>query len=116
MLYYIVKVLLSAIVIVAVSEVAKRSSLFGALIASLPLTSVLALIWLYLDTKDLQKVTDLSYGIFWIVIPSLVFFLSFPFLLKLGLNFWLGLGVSVLITGTSYWGYALLLTRWGVKI
>ena len=56
MLYYTIKILLSSLVLVAVSEIAKRSSTLGALLASLPLTSLLAFVWLYLDTGDVQKV------------------------------------------------------------
>lgn len=115
-LYYALKLFLSALIIVVVSEVAKRSSLLGALIASLPLTSILAITWLYIDTKDMEKVTNLSLGIFWIVIPSLLFFVSLPLFLKWGFNFWLGLCGSVLITGIGYAVYALLLAKAGIKI
>ncbi len=88
----------------------------GALIASLPLTSLLAIVWLYIDTKDQQKVIALSHGIFWIVIPSLIFFVSLPFLLKQGINFWGSLGASILITGATYAGYTLMLSRFGIKL
>lgn len=116
MFYYSSKLILSALMIVIVSEVAKRSSLLGALIASLPLTSILAIIWLYIDTKSLEKVTQLSMGIFWIVIPSLLFFISLPLLLKWGLNFGLGLLGAILITGAGYGGYIIFLSKLGIKI
>lgn len=116
MLYYSLKIVISAILIVVISEVAKRSTFFGALIASLPLTSILAIIWLYLDTKSLQKVSDLSYGILLIVIPSLLFFLIFPLLVRLGWNFWSSIGTSMLVTGVMYWGYSLFLMKIGVKV
>lgn len=116
MLYYAIKVLISAVVIVLVSEVAKRSSLLGALIASLPLTSLLALVWLYLDTKSIEKVSQLSMGIFWVVIPSLLFFISLPLFFKLGWNFWFALSGSIVLTGTGYGAYVLLLSKWGIKL
>src|SRR5690349_12496787 len=72
MTQYIIKLLISAAIIVAVSEVSKRSSLIGGLLASLPLTSFLAMLWLYKDTKDTAKVAALSMSIFWLVLPSLV--------------------------------------------
>tara|TARA_R100000027_G_C2251454_1_gene94450 strand:- start:9870 stop:10217 length:348 start_codon:yes stop_codon:yes gene_type:complete len=102
MIYVILKVALSAILIVAISEVAKRSSVFGALIASLPLTSLLALIWLYLDTGDSQKVGALASDILWLVIPSLLFFIALPVLLKGGLSFWWSLLFASLLTIAGY--------------
>jgi hypothetical protein len=87
MLYATIKVLLTSVLVVAVSEAAKRSALFGAIIASIPLTSVLAMIWLYVDTGDTEKVARLATGIFWLVLPSLVLFLALPLLLRAGVDF-----------------------------
>jgi uncharacterized membrane protein (GlpM family) len=69
----LIKVIITSLLIVAISALSKRSSLLGALLASLPLMSVLAMLWLYSDTKDTGKVADLAAGNFWLVIPSLVF-------------------------------------------
>ena len=102
MLYYALKVFISALVIVSVSEVAKRSSLFGALIAALPLTSLLAILWMYKDNVETQKIAQLSQSIFWFVLPSLAFFLAFPFLLTKGLSFWVSLGASATLTIVIY--------------
>lgn len=102
MLYTVIKVVLSAVLIVAISEIAKRSSVVGALIASLPLTSLLALIWLYLDTGDTQKVGNLASDILWLVIPSLLFFIALPSLLRGGFGFWWALLLSCLITVAGY--------------
>ena len=87
MLYYATKIFISAFILVAVSEIAKRSSLLGALLASLPLTSLLAFVWLYLDTGDTQKISALSSSILWLVLPSLALFLTLPLLIKLGWGF-----------------------------
>ena len=87
MTQYIIKIIISALVIVAVSEIAKRSSFLGGLLASLPIVSFMAMIWLYVDTKDAQKVARLSINIFWLVLPSLVFFLVLPLLLKMRVHF-----------------------------
>lgn len=102
MIYYTIKIMLSALVIVAVSEIAKRSSLLGALLASLPLTSLLAFVWLYLDTGDTQKVAALSSDIFWLVLPSLPMFLLLPWLLKTGWSFWAGILLAVVVTAACY--------------
>jgi hypothetical protein len=116
MLYATLKVLLTSVLVVAVSEAAKRSALFGAVIASIPLTSVLAMIWLYVDTGDTEKVARLATGIFWLVLPSLVLFVSLPILLRGGVDFYVSLAASVALTIAAYFAmlYALRLT--GIEI
>ena len=86
MLYLTIKIMLTSVIVVMVSEIAKQSSFIGSILASVPLVSVLAMLWLYLDTKEVSKVIDLSKGIFWLVIPSLTLFLVLPILLKNGFN------------------------------
>lgn len=102
MLYYTIKILLSSLIIVAVSEIAKRSTMLGALLASLPLTSLLAFVWLYLDTGDAGKVAGLSTEIFWLVLPSLPLFLILPFLISKGWSFWPSLLLASLLTAACY--------------
>lgn len=116
MLYTFSKIIITALIIVTISEISKRSLLFGALIASLPLTSVLAMVWLYSETKDVTKVADLANSIFWLVIPSLVFFISLPLLLKKGLNFYLSMGFAMSMTALGYIGLMTLLARLGIKL
>jgi hypothetical protein len=113
---YVLKILLSAAVLVAVSEIAKRSSFWAAALASLPLTSLLAFVWLYIDTGDVKQVINLSNGIFWLVIPSLVLFIALPLLLRSGINFWLSLFLASAATAVSYVGMIKLLSVFGVKI
>lgn len=72
-MYFLLKILLTSILVAGISEAGKRFTTFGAILASLPLTSLLAFIWLYIDTKDVQKVAELSREIIWMVIPSFVF-------------------------------------------
>lgn len=111
---YFLKILLSAILIVAISEIAKRSSFWGSILASLPFISIIAFIFLYQETKDLQKISDLSIGIFWLVIPSLVLFLAIPFLIKKGLSFYPSLGLACLLTIGAYFGMTYLLKQFGM--
>lgn len=113
---YSLKILLSAVVLVTVAELAKRSSFWGAALASLPLTSLLAFVWLYLDSGDLQKVSSLSYGIFWLVLPSLVLFIALPLLLRAGIGFWASLGTACLLTSMAYFGMVRLLAVLGVRL
>lgn len=111
---YAIKILLTAALVVAVSEIAKRSSFWAAALASLPLTSVLAFVWLYLDTGDTGKVAALAQGIFWLVIPSLLLLLLLPLLLRAGWNFWLSLLLSAAATSLGYVAMTWLLRRLGV--
>ena len=102
MLYYVVKVLFSAVVIVLISEIAKRSTFAGAIIASLPLTSLLAFVWIYVESGDIVRISALSTSTFWLVIPSLTLVLLLPILLRTGLNFWLCLVLSITATVLAY--------------
>ncbi len=113
---YALKIFLSAVVLVAVSELAKRSSFWGAALASLPLTSLLAFIWLYLDSGEVQRVSDLSHGIFWLILPSLVLFIVLPLLLRCGVGFWFSLVISCFATAVAYFGMVRLLGVFGVRI
>jgi hypothetical protein len=101
-MYFFIKCLVSGVLIALISEVAKKFTFFGACIASLPLTSILAFIWLYFDTKDTSKIIELSYEIFFLVIPSLVFFIALPLLLNYGLKFYVSLLLSCIITALAY--------------
>jgi hypothetical protein len=115
MLYVTIKVLVSALLIVAISEVAKRSTLFGALIASLPLVSILAMIWLFVDTRDVARIAALSTSIFWLVLPSLALFLLLPILLHKGMHFYLALALSALATALVYALMLMVLQKVGIN-
>ena len=101
-MYYTLKVLISAALIVLVSELAKRNSLLAALVASLPVTSLLAFVWLYWETGDAGRVSSLSLDIFWLVIPSLALLLALPLLLRMGWGFWISLPAAIAVTGLCY--------------
>jgi hypothetical protein len=116
MWYYITKLAVSALIILAVSEIAKRNSGFAAVVASLPLTSLLAIIWLRFEGAQVQQLAELSQQIFWLVLPSLVLFLLFPVFIRLGMAFWLSLGLASAATVLCYFFMILLLRRFGVSI
>ena len=103
MTYYLIKLIISSFLILLISELAKKNSFAGSLFASIPLISIIAFFWLYVDTKDISKIIDLSYGIFWLVIPSLGLFLILPQLLKYGLNFYVSMFIASLLTMILYW-------------
>lgn len=102
MLYLITKALLSGVIIAIVSELAKRSPGFAALVASLPLVSVLGMIWLWRDTADPQRMAAHAGATFWYVLPSLPMFLLIPLLLKRGVTFYPALAVGCAVTVALY--------------
>ncbi len=114
-MYLIVKTLLTAIIIIAISEIARRSSLIAGILASIPLTSVLALTWLYFDTKNVGNVVDLSNSILMLIPPSLTFFLVLPLAIK-RLDFLYSLLFSLIATALVYWIYIFILSRLGIRL
>ena len=115
MTQFIIKTLVSAVLIAVISTVSKRFPGFGGLIASLPFTSILAMIWLYQDTQDVQKVINLSNAIFWMIIPSLSFFIVLPYLIK-RFNFYIGLILSCLFLVISYTLYTQVLSYFKINL
>ena len=116
MLQTVIKLLLSSGIIVIVSEIAKKNTLIGGLIASIPLVSVMAMVWLYIDTKDIENINALSKSILWMVVPSLALFISLPVLLKSGVNFYISMGISILVTMGCYWLTFAALAKFGIKL
>ena len=98
----IIKILISSGIILLVSEIAKKDNLFGSLIASIPLVSVLSMIWIYVDTNDINKVKALANGILWMIVPSMSLFIVLPILINYGIQFYLSLTISTLVTMVCY--------------
>ena len=111
MIYFLIKTLITAIVVVIVAEIAKRSSLLAGLIVSIPLTTFLAMVWLYWETKDTQKIIDLSNSTLLMVIPSLTFFIFLPLFLKFNLSFIISMTSAVILTAICYWLFVSLLGK-----
>lgn len=116
MLYLAIKAALSGIIIAIVSEVAKRYPGFGALIASLPLVSVMGMIWLWRDKPDVANMANHVQATFWFVIPSLPMFVLMPVLLKAGWNFWVALAVGCALTILLYLAMVAIGPRFGLKL
>ena len=81
-MFLIFKTLVTALVVAGVSELAKRNTLLAAIVAALPIVSILIFCWVYIETKDTARVAALCDGIAWFILPTLVFFWVFPWLLK----------------------------------
>ena len=115
MLYLLVKAAISAVIIVAVSEIAKRSPAAGAVVASLPLISILAMIWLWRDTSDAVRIADHAQATLWYVLPSLPLFLILPALLRQGWSFWAALALGCAVTVALYLAMVLIGPRIGIR-
>jgi len=116
MAYLIVKAAISGVLVMIISEVARRSPGIGGLIASLPLVSVLGIIWLWRDTSDIERIAAHAESTFWFVLPSLPMFLLFPALLRHGAGFWLALVISCALTMALYSLTVWLLPRFGISL
>lgn len=116
MLYLLIKALVSGAIIAAVSEIAKRYPGFGALVASLPLVSVLGMIWLWRDTQDPVRIAAHAGATFWFVLPSLPMFLLIPALLRHGTPFWLALALGCALTIALYLAMTWIGPRFGLRL
>jgi hypothetical protein len=114
MWYYVLKFTISALLIVAISEISKRYSLLGGILASLPVISILAMIWLYIDTSSVEKISKLSTSIFWMVLPSLSLFILLPVLLKNKVPFFPSLIASCLVMSLLYYVTIVILKKIGM--
>ena len=115
-MYTIFKILFTAMIIVGISEIAKRSTLIAGIVASIPLTSLLALTWLYFDTQSSSTVMDLSRNILLMIPPSLTFFIALYNLLGWNTAFTLSLLISIVLTAVVYWIYFYILNFFGVNL
>ena len=114
-MYLVVETIITVIIIVAISEIARRSSFIAGILASIPLTSALAITWLYFDTKEVDTVVNLSNSILLLIPPSLTFFVVLPLALK-RLDFIYSFLISIVATVLVYWLYIALLSRFGIRL
>lgn len=116
MFYLVIKAALSGILAATVSEIAKRSPAFGALVASLPLISIMAVIWLWRDTDDNARIASHMEATFWYVLPSLPMFLLMPAMLRHAVGFWPSMAASCVLTVALYFITAWALAKFGINL
>lgn len=116
MMWFVVKSLISGLIVAAVSEVARRSPGFGALVASLPLVSILGMMWLWHDTGDPNRLAAHAGATFWYVLPSLPMFLIIPLLMRNGVHFWWALAAGCAVTILLYTVMTLFASRLGIPL
>jgi len=116
MLHLVIKAAISGVIIAAASEVARRAPALGALIVSLPLVSILALIWLWQEGGDSARIAAFAQSTFWYVLPTLPMFLALPLLLRQGVPFWPALAAGCALTIVLYFITAWALKQFGIVL
>ena len=115
-MYVFLKIIFTAFIVVLISEIAKRSTVTAGIIASVPLTSLLAFMWFYFDTQDINSIKELSRNILLMVPPSLIFFASIYILISWNFSFYISLVASVILTAFVYWLYLYILNFFGINL
>jgi len=114
--YYITKLIITTVLIVLISEIGKRYSLAGALLAAVPLVSILAMTWMYVDTGSPSSAVEFSEKIIWLIAPSITLFLVFPLLIKKGLGFYPSILIATAMTIAAYYSVIFVLGKVGIKL
>ena len=115
-MYFTLKILLTVLIIVTISEISRRSTILAGIIASIPLTSLLAIIWIYFETQNLGSIKNLSGNILLMIPPSLSFFICLPLLIDMKIEFYLSVSFSILVTAFVYWLYFYILGIFGINL
>ena len=113
---FVIKAIVSGVLVAAISTVARRYPGWGGLIASLPIVSVLAMLWLYGETRDTESVARLSIGTFWFFLPSIPMFLVIPIMLRSGVSFAVTITVAIALTIALYAAMSWAAPRLGIML
>jgi hypothetical protein len=113
---FVTRALLSGLIIALIALIGRKAPAVAALVASLPLISILGMVWLWRDTEDSGLLADHAEATFWYVLPSLPMFLLIPWMLRSGYSFWLALGAAVVITVLLYLATIGIAARFGVRL
>ena len=115
-MYIIFKILITALIVVAVSEISRRSTIIAGIFASIPLTSLLAIMWINFETNDLENIKNLSSNILIMIPPSLTFFICLPLFIDMKIEFYVSVFFSIAITAFVYWLYLYILGFFGINL
>lgn len=113
---FLIRALLSGLIIATIAALGRKAPALAALVASLPLISILGMIWLWRDTGDSALLASHAEATFWYVLPSLPMFLLIPLMLRAGQNFWVSLGAGILLTIVLYLATIGIAARFGVRL
>jgi len=112
----VARALLAGAMIAAISEIGRRLPATAAIVASLPLVSVLGMIFLWHQKPDAENMAVHSAATFWYVLPSLPMFLLIPALLRIGVNFWVALAAGCILTVVLYLAMMQLGPKLGLRL
>ncbi|MBU6234251.1 MAG: DUF3147 family protein [Alphaproteobacteria bacterium] len=112
----VVKAVVSGLLIALASEMAKRSPLWGSVLVSIPLTSLLTAMWIHIESADLERNAVFLRNVFWAHLPTLTFFILCPIMLRQGINFWVSIFFSLAVTAAVFFAYAAILRHFGIRI
>lgn len=112
----VLKAVVSGVLIALASEAAKKWPLWGSVMVSIPLTSLLTAMWIHIETADAEKNALFLRNVFWAHIPTLVFFILCPILLRAGVNFWLSVGISLVVTAVVFYVYSIFIRQFGIRV
>ena len=115
-MYIGLKILITALIVVVVSEISRRSTIIAGLIASIPLTSLLAILWMYFETSDVENIKNLSGNILLMIPPSLAFFICLPLFIDMKIEFYVSVFFSIAVTAFVYWLYFYILGLIGINL
>lgn len=116
MLKVILNTVVAALIISLSTYLFKRSSFLASLLISLPLTSIIALSFIFIDSGNIEEVSRVSKSIFWLVIPSLPFFLFLPIFLRIGISFWISISLSSAVCILIFIPYRIIISKFGIVI
>ena len=106
---YVAKVLVSSLIIVAAGELSRRSTTLGALLLALPLVSIIAFTWIWLENRDAQRLATMSFETLWFVLPTLPMFALLGWMLRQGFGYFPSLAAGCALTAVLFWGMRLLM-------
>jgi len=112
---FFLKIIITSLIIVVVSEIAKNYDRLAAFIASLPLVTLITLFWLYYENQPQEKIANHAYYTFWYVIPTLPMFVFFPWAIKI-FGFWITFILSIFLTIIIFFLYATILKKFGINL
>lgn len=116
MLQFVVKAVVSGLLVAVIATIARRYPGWGGLVASLPLVSVMAMLWLYGETRDSEKVASLAASTFWFFLPSMPMFLLIPLMLRSGWSFAATMTSAIIVTLALYAGMNWMAPKLGITL
>ncbi|MEE2746884.1 MAG: DUF3147 family protein [Candidatus Thermoplasmatota archaeon] len=108
------KIVLTALIIFGVVQVSEQNKLMAAVLASIPIVSVLAMIWMNHEGQSSEEIVVFAKNIVWLIIPSLLLFIVMPVLMERGWEFYPALGAGLASTLIGYFLMTQVMEKYGL--